>query len=93
MSPWTCFRVLPAQEYNMGFMHYSDAETSSAWHLLKIPTLYTVTMNLFQGLIPFVCYNKTMDKTYAVYILTNYNETTFYIGLTGNPQKIFFVPI
>ena len=28
-----------------------------------------------------------MDKTYAVYILTNYNETTFYIGVTGNLQK------
>ena len=30
-----------------------------------------------------------MDKTYAVYILTNYNETTFYIGVTGNlPKRI-----
>ncbi len=28
-----------------------------------------------------------MDKNYAVYILTNYNETTFYIGVTGNLQK------
>ena len=28
-----------------------------------------------------------MNKTYAVYILTNYNETTFYIGITGNLQK------
>ena len=28
-----------------------------------------------------------MKKTYAVYILTNYNETTFYIGVTGNLQK------
>ena len=28
-----------------------------------------------------------MNKTYAVYILTNYNETTFYIGVTGNLQK------
>lgn len=28
-----------------------------------------------------------MSKTYAVYILTNYNETTFYIGVTGNLQK------
>lgn len=28
-----------------------------------------------------------MQKTYAVYILTNYQETTFYIGVTGNLQK------
>ena len=28
-----------------------------------------------------------MSKTYAVYILTNYNETTFYVGVTGNLQK------
>ena len=28
-----------------------------------------------------------MNKTYAVYILTNYNETTFYIGVTGDLQK------
>ena len=28
-----------------------------------------------------------MSKTYAVYILTNFNETTFYIGVTGNLQK------
>ncbi|MGN0031416.1 MAG: GIY-YIG nuclease family protein [Candidatus Gastranaerophilaceae bacterium] len=28
-----------------------------------------------------------MSKTYAVYILTNYNQTTFYIGVTGNLQK------
>lgn len=28
-----------------------------------------------------------MNKTYAVYILTNYNETTFYIGVTGNLKK------
>ncbi len=28
-----------------------------------------------------------MSKTYAVYILTNYKETTFYIGVTGNLQK------
>lgn len=28
-----------------------------------------------------------MSKTYAVYILTNYNKTTFYIGVTGNLQK------
>ena len=31
-----------------------------------------------------------MNKTYAVYILTNYNETTFYIGVTGNlPNRIW----
>ncbi|MBQ6515628.1 GIY-YIG nuclease family protein [bacterium] len=28
-----------------------------------------------------------MNKIYAVYILTNYNETTFYIGVTGDLQK------
>ncbi len=28
-----------------------------------------------------------MNKSYAVYILTNYNETTFYIGVTGNLQR------
>ena len=28
-----------------------------------------------------------MSKTYVVYILTNYNETTFYIGVTGDLQK------
>ena len=28
-----------------------------------------------------------MNKTYAVYILTNYNQTTFYVGVTGNLQK------
>ena len=28
-----------------------------------------------------------MNKTYAVYILTNYNETTFYIGVTSDLQK------
>ena len=28
-----------------------------------------------------------MDKVYVVYILTNYNETTFYIGITSNIQK------
>lgn len=31
-----------------------------------------------------------MNITYAVYILTNYNETTFYIGVTGNlPKRIW----
>ena len=28
-----------------------------------------------------------MSKTYAVYILTNYNQTTFYVGVTGNLHK------
>lgn len=28
-----------------------------------------------------------MNKTYAVYILTNYKRTTFYIGVTGNLQR------
>jgi putative endonuclease len=28
-----------------------------------------------------------MDKTYAVYILTNFKNSTFYIGVTGNLQK------
>ncbi len=28
-----------------------------------------------------------MIKNYAVYILTNYNQTTFYIGVTGNLKK------
>ncbi len=28
-----------------------------------------------------------MSKTYAVYILTNYYQTTFYIGVTGDLQK------
>jgi len=28
-----------------------------------------------------------MDKKYAVYILTNYNNTTLYIGVTGNLQR------
>ena len=28
-----------------------------------------------------------MNKTYVTYILTNYNETTFYIGVTGNLEK------
>ena len=31
-----------------------------------------------------------MNKTYAVYILTNYNETTFYVGVTGDlPKRIW----
>jgi len=28
-----------------------------------------------------------MEKQYYVYILTNYDETTFYIGVTGNLEK------
>ena len=28
-----------------------------------------------------------MNKTYAVYIMTNYSQTSFYIGITGNLQK------
>ncbi len=28
-----------------------------------------------------------MSKTYAVYILTNYKQTTFYIGVTGDLHK------
>lgn len=44
-------------------------------------------LNLFQHLASVICYNKFMNKTYAVYILTNYNETTFYIGVTGNLQR------
>lgn len=31
-----------------------------------------------------------MSKSYAVYILTNYNKTTFYIGVTSNlPKRIW----
>ena len=28
-----------------------------------------------------------MNKTYAFYIMTNYSQTSFYIGVTGNLQK------
>ena len=28
-----------------------------------------------------------MSKTYAVYIMTNYSQNSFYIGVTGNLQK------
>ena len=28
-----------------------------------------------------------MNKTYAVYIMTNYSQTSFYIGVTANLQK------
>ena len=31
-----------------------------------------------------------MEKIYAVYIMTNYNNTTLYIGVTGNlPKRIW----
>ncbi len=32
-------------------------------------------------------YYYAMNKNYVVYILTNYNRTTFYIGITSNLQK------
>ena len=28
-----------------------------------------------------------MEKSYFIYILTNYDETTFYVGVTSNLQK------
>ncbi len=34
-----------------------------------------------------VCYNRTMDKTYAVYIMSNYSDTTLYIGVTGDLMR------
>ena len=40
-------------------------------------------LNLFQQLTNVV-YNHKMNKQYYVYILTNYNETTFYIGVTND---------
>lgn len=31
-----------------------------------------------------------MNKTYAVYIMTNYSQTSFYIGVTGNlPKRVW----
>ena len=42
----------------------------------------TVTLNLIQGLS--IGYNKTMEKQPAVYIMTNYLNSTFYIGVTNN---------
>ena len=39
----------------------------------------TVTLNLIQGLS--IGYNKTMEKQPAVYIMTNYLNSTFYIGV------------
>ena len=57
-------------------------------------------LNLFQHLqimefktIPSpltLCYNQTMEKTCAVYILTNYTNTTLYIGVTSNLRKRIF---
>ena len=44
-------------------------------------------LNLFQHLTSVVCYNKAMNKTCAVYIMTNYLETSLYIGVTSNLQK------
>ena len=46
-----------------------------------------VIPNLFRDLTGLACYNQSMSKTYAVYILTNYSQSTFYIGVTGNLQK------
>jgi len=44
-------------------------------------------LNLFQHLTNVACYNKTMNKTCAIYIMTNYLETSLYIGVTSNLQK------
>ena len=31
-----------------------------------------------------------MNKTYAVYIMTNYSETSLYIGITSNlPKRVW----
>ena len=47
-------------------------------------------LNLFQHLISYVCYNKAMNKTYTVYIMTNYSETSLYIGVTSNlPKRVW----
>ena len=35
-------------------------------------------------------YNYIMNNQYYVYILTNYNETTFYIGVTNDLQRRVF---
>ncbi len=43
-------------------------------------------LNLFQQLTN-VMYNHKMNKQYYVYILTNYNETTFYIGVTNDIKR------
>ena len=34
-----------------------------------------------------MCYNQNMKKTCAVYIMTNYKNTTLYIGVTSNLQR------
>ncbi len=34
-----------------------------------------------------MCYNQYMKKTCAVYIMTNYKNTTLYIGVTSNLQR------
>lgn len=44
-------------------------------------------LNLIQHLYVVECYNKIMDKVKAVYILTNYEGTTFYIGVTSDLKK------
>ena len=44
-------------------------------------------LNLFQHLDYIVCYNEPMNKTCAVYIMTNYSETSLYIGVTSNLQR------
>ena len=37
-----------------------------------------------------ICYNFFMNKTYAVYIMTNYSETSLYIGVTSNlPKRVW----
>lgn len=46
-----------------------------------------VMLNLFQHLNYIVCYNEPMNKTCAVYIMTNYSETSLYIGVTSNLQR------
>ena len=49
-----------------------------------------VMLNLFQHLISYACYNKAMKKTYTVYIMTNYSETSLYIGVTSNlPKRVW----
>ena len=47
-------------------------------------------LNLFQHLTSYACYNKAMKKTYTVYIMTNYSETSLYIGVTSNlPKRVW----
>ena len=37
-----------------------------------------------------ICYNFFMNKIYAVYIMTNYSETSLYIGVTSNlPKRVW----